>query len=193
MKKQSKNKVVELINIHKNMLAAMETSCTDTILSIVDIITKSLKKGGCVYLCGNGGSAADAQHIAGEFVGRFKKERRALRAVALSTDTSIITAIANDYGYEKIFSKQVEAHVKKGDILWTLSGSGNSVNLIEAAKSAKKQGAFVIAFTGRKNSKLEKLCDVCFCVPNDLIARSQEMHQLGYHIICELVEENFCR
>jgi len=160
-------------------------------VSIAQAITRALEQNGTVYLCGNGGSAADAQHIAGELVGRFRRERKALAAVALSTDTSIITSIANDYAYENVFSRQVEALVREGDILWAFSTSGSSANVIAAVQSAKKKGAYVIAFTGTINSKLEHIADICFCADAESTARSQEIHQLAYHIICDLVEQSF--
>jgi D-sedoheptulose 7-phosphate isomerase len=111
--------------------------------------------------------------------------------VALSTDTSIITSIANDYDYEKVFSRQVEALVREGDILWAFSTSGTSANVVAAAESAKKKGAYVIAFTGAINSKLEQIADICFCADAESTARSQEIHQLAYHVICDLVECSF--
>ncbi len=175
------------------MLAELKIRGIETITAGAEAITKALKANRCVYLCGNGGSAADAQHIAGELVGRFQKERKALAAVALSTDTSILTSIANDYAYEDVFARQVEALVKKGDILWAISTSGSSPNVIKAALLAKEKGACVLAFTGRSNSKLEQIADICFCAECESTARSQEMHQLAYHIICELVEQSFCK
>jgi D-sedoheptulose 7-phosphate isomerase len=183
--------ITDTIETHKKMLAEFEKSGLEKIAAISQAIVKSLKHNGTVYICGNGGSAADAQHIAGEMMGRFRRERKALPAVALSTDTSIITCIANDYAYEKIFERQVEALVREGDILWAFSTSGTSSNVVAAAESAKKKGAYVIAFTGRINSKLEQIADICFCAEDESTARSQEIHQLAYHIICDLVECNF--
>ena len=191
MDKNINKQIKDTIETHKRMVAEFEKSGLETIAAISDAIVKSLKQNGTVYICGNGGSAADAQHIAGELVGRFKRERKALPAVALSTDTSIITCIANDYAYDKIFERQVEALVRKGDILWAFSTSGTSSNVVAAAESAKKKGAYVIAFTGRINSKLEQIADICFCADDESTARSQEIHQLAYHIICDLVECNF--
>jgi D-sedoheptulose 7-phosphate isomerase len=144
-----------------------------------------------VYICGNGGSAADAQHIASELVNRFESNRRALAAMALTTDSSVITSIANDDSYEGIFARQAEALVRKGDVFWALSTSGSSANVLAAARVARQKGAKVIAFTGRKNSLLEGLADVCFCADSKSAARSQEIHQLAYHIICKLVESRF--
>lgn len=191
MDEDIKKQITETIETHKKMTAEFQKSGIEKVAAISQAITRALEQNGTVYLCGNGGSAADAQHIAGEFVGRFKRERKALAAVALSTDTSVITCIANDYDYEKIFSRQVEALVREGDILWAFSTSGTSANVIAAAESAKNKGASVIAFTGRINSKLEQIADICFCAEDESTARSQEIHQLAYHIICDLVECNF--
>ncbi|MHC4587286.1 MAG: D-sedoheptulose-7-phosphate isomerase [Planctomycetota bacterium] len=191
MDEDIKKQIIETIETHKKMLAEFQESGIEKVAAISQAITRALENNGTVYLCGNGGSAADAQHIAGEFVGRFRRERKALAAVALSTDTSVITCIANDYAYEKVFSRQVEALVRKGDILWVFSTSGTSANVIAAAESAKDKGACVIAFTGRINSKLEQIADICFCAEDESTARSQEIHQLAYHIICDLVECSF--
>ncbi|MHC4842540.1 MAG: D-sedoheptulose-7-phosphate isomerase, partial [Planctomycetota bacterium] len=157
---------------------------------IVESITKCLENGGCVYTCGNGGSAADAQHIAGELVGSFEKNRKGLAAVALTTDSSVMTSVSNDYGYENLFYKQVEALVKKGDILWAISTSGSSSNLVSACELAREKGAVLLTFTGKKNSRLEEMADLCLCASSNSTARSQEIHQLAYHIICCLVEQN---
>ena len=192
MDANTKKQITEIIKTHKKMLADFEAQGIETIAAAAEIITRALKQNRRVYICGNGGSAADAQHIAGEFVGRFTRERKGLPAVALTTDTSVITSIANDYGYENIFARQVEALVEKGDILWAISTSGSSPNILAAAKLAKKKGARILAFTGVKNSKLEKTADICFCAHDKATARSQEIHQLAYHIICDLVEQKFC-
>lgn len=191
MDEDIKQQVTETIETHKKMLAEFQESGVETVVAISEAIIRALENNGTIYLCGNGGSAADAQHIAGELVGRFKRERKALAAVALSTDTSVMTCIANDYAYENIFARQVEALAREGDILCAFSTSGTSTNIILAAELAKKKGASVIAFTGRINSKLEQIADICFCAENESTARSQEIHQLAYHIICDLVECNF--
>jgi len=174
------------------MVGQLASDGVEVILTAAEMIVASLKQSGCIYICGNGGSAADAQHIAGEFVGRFRQERKGLAAVALSTDTSVLTAVANDYGYDKVFSRQVEALLKEADLLWAISTSGNSENIIAAAQSAKRKGAKVLAFTGRKNSQLENIADVCFCTKANSSFRCQEIHQLAYHIICDLVEKSLC-
>jgi len=191
MNKDTKKHIFEAIDTHRKMADELQESGTEIIAAAAEAITKSLKQGGKVYLCGNGGSAADAQHIAGELVGRFKRQRKALAAVALSTDTSILTSIANDYSYEDVFARQVEALVTEDDILWAFSTSGASANVIKAAQVAKEKGACIIAFTGTANSKLEQIADICFCADSESTARSQEIHQLAYHIICDLVERSF--
>jgi D-sedoheptulose 7-phosphate isomerase len=193
MDKDVRKKIIKTIEAHKKAIADIETGSIETIAAAAEIIIGALKRNGRLYICGNGGSAADAQHIASELVGRFEYERKPLPAVALTTDTSIITSVSNDYGYENVFAKQVDALVKKGDVLWAISTSGASANIIAAAKLAKKKGAAVLAFTGKNNSKLEQAADICFCANSKSTARSQEIHQLGFHIICGLVEDNFCK
>lgn len=191
MDKDTRKQIVDAIETHKRMIAEFGEGDIETIATAAEAITKALEFKGTVYLCGNGGSAADAQHIAGELVGRFNRERRALAAVALSTDTSVLTSIANDYAYQNVFARQVEALVREGDILWGFSTSGTSANVIKAAQAAKEKGACVIAFTGAADSELEQIADICFCAGAKSTARSQEIHQLAYHIICDLVEDSF--
>ena len=193
MSEDVKKLIYETIEAHKKMVAEIRQSAVETIAAAARTIEQALKQNRTVYICGNGGSAADAQHIAGEMVGRFRRERKALAAVALSTDTSILTSVANDYAYEDVFARQVEALLKEGDILWAFSTSGASKNVIKAAQLAKEKGAFVLAFTGRADSKLEQIADICFCADAESTARSQEIHQLAYHIICDLVEQSFCQ
>jgi D-sedoheptulose 7-phosphate isomerase len=191
MNPETKKYITEAIETHKKMTADFEKTGIETIAGIAETITTALKQEGTVYLCGNGGSAADAQHIAGEFVGRFTRERKPLAAVAFSTDTSVLTCVANDYSYEQVFARQAEALVRKGDILWSFSTSGTSANVIAAARIAKEKGARVIAFTGRSGSKLQQMADICLCADVESTARTQEIHQLAYHIICDLVESGF--
>ncbi|MHC4745183.1 MAG: D-sedoheptulose-7-phosphate isomerase [Planctomycetota bacterium] len=183
--------ITQSIDSHERLLAKLRQTGVEKIVAAAEMITQALSSGGTVYICGNGGSAADAQHIAGEFVGRFTRERKALAAIALTTDTSILTSIANDYSYEKVFARQVEAFVREGDILWAFSTSGTSANVIAAAESAKQRGASILAFTGKDKTPLERLADVCICAADESTARSQEIHQLAYHIICDLVEMSF--
>lgn len=191
MQRNIQSQISQILETHKKMVAKLQDSGLQSITSISEMIIKSLKNGGTVYICGNGGSAADAQHIAGELVNRFESDRKALAAVALTTDSSVMTSIGNDACYEKIFSRQAEALVKKGDVLWALSTSGTSESILAAVKVARKKGASIVAFTGRKKSKLEQIADVCLCADNESTARSQEIHQIAYHIICKLVEQDF--
>ena len=189
---QQKKHILDAIVLHKRLLADLESNCVEQIAAAAKLLIECIRSGGCVYICGNGGSAADAQHIAAELVGRFVRERKALPAVALTTDTSILTSLGNDYGFEQIFSRQVEALVKKGDVLWAFSTSGTSKNILAAAKLAKEKGGSVLGFTGKKNSPLEDMSDVCICVEGPT-ATVQEVHQVAYHILCDLVEEAFAR
>ena len=186
------NQIVrEAIDSHKVMVAQFEQTALETIVEMAKMIVRTFRDGGRLYLCGNGGSAADAQHVAGELVGRLRVKRRGLPAVALSTDTSVLTSIGNDDGYDQVFSRQVEALVGKGDILWAFSTSGQSPNVLRAVELAKDRGTRTIAFTGRKNSRLQALADLCLCADAPASAPSQEIHQLAYHIICDLVERSF--
>ena len=151
----------------------------------------SLKRGGRVLICGNGGSAADAQHIAAELSGRFKKERNALAGIALSVDSSALTAISNDYGFDKVFSRQVEAYGREGDILIAISTSGNSKNVIEAIKSAKEFGLNTITLSGKDGGKIKDLGDINIIVPSFNTPRIQEMHTMIGHMICAIIDEAF--
>ena len=191
MNEHTRNHIVAAIETHKEMVAALQEGSVEVIAAIADAITTVLELDGTIYLCGNGGSAADAQHIAGEFVGRFCRERKALAAIAFSTDTSVLTSIANDYAYERVFARQAEALVRQDDLLWAFSTSGTSANVIAAVEVAKERGARVVAFTGTADSELELIADICFCAEAESTARSQEIHQLAYHIICDLVERSF--
>jgi D-sedoheptulose 7-phosphate isomerase len=152
-------------------------------------IIECFGQGGRVYTLGNGGSAADAQHIAAELVGRFRRDRRALPAVALTTDTSTLTAVSNDFGYEFVFARQVEALVTSRDVVWALSTSGRSPNVLRAIEAAKRIGAFVIGFTSRGGGSMRELCDLCFVVDHDASDRVQEVHILAYHLLCDHVEK----
>lgn len=140
-------------------------------------------------IAGNGGSAADAQHIAGEFVSRFYFDRPGLASIALTTDTSILTAIGNDYGYERVFARQVEANGANGDVFIGISTSGNSKNIVEAIKAAKERGIFTVGFTGAKGGIMKEMCDICICVPSNETPRIQESHIVIGHIICAIVEK----
>ena len=152
------------------------------------LIQTTLKKGKKLLICGNGGSAADSQHFAAELTGRYKKNRRAYPAIALTTDTSALTAIGNDYGFEYIFSRQVEALGARGDILVAFSTSGKSKNILKAIAAAKKRGLRIITLTGKKGASLKRVSDVCIVVPTDETARIQEVHQILYHAWCEALD-----
>jgi D-sedoheptulose 7-phosphate isomerase len=154
------------------------------------LVISALKSNHKILLCGNGGSAADCQHVAGELVGRFKKERAAWPAIALSTDTSILTALTNDYGGDIIFSRQIEALGQEGDILVAISTSGTSPNIIKAVEAAKKKKMKVIGLTGSKGARLKGLSDVCIMAASDDTPRIQECHITAAHIICGLVEDS---
>lgn len=163
----------------------------NTVCAVAEEISQSLKQGGQVLLCGNGGSAADAQHLATEFVSRFYHERKALNAEALTVNTSALTAIGNDYTFDRVFARQLEAKGRTGDILIGISTSGESKNIIEAFKAAKQMGIKVIAFTGDRRSTMEKLADISVVIPAKDTPRIQEMHIMIGHIICEIVERKF--
>lgn len=142
-----------------------------------------------MLIAGNGGSAADAQHIAAELTGRFMRERRPLRALALHANTSALTAIGNDYGYEHVFARELSAHARPGDVFLAISTSGNSVNILHAIEAARQRDVVVIGMSGESGGQMRDGCDVCLCVPATSTARIQEMHITIGHTICELLEE----
>lgn len=158
---------------------------------IIGIIVTAYNNGKKLIIFGNGGSAADAQHMVAELVGRYKKERKALNAVALTTNTSTITALSNDYSYDIIFSRQLEACADKGDVVIGISTSGNATNVIKAIETAKKIGCITIGLTGKTGGKLKNVVDHCICVPSDNTPRIQELHITIIHIICQIVEQMF--
>ncbi len=180
-----KDTISESIQVKQKII-----SDSTTILQISKNLKDVIDDGGTIYLFGNGGSAADAQHVAAELVGRFEKERKALAAEALTTNTSILTAIGNDYDFSEIFARQVIAKVKSNDLVVGISTSGNSINIIKGLKAAKEIGAKTIAFTGSEPRLLKKCSDICFCVPSENTARIQESHIMVWHIVCGLVEKN---
>jgi D-sedoheptulose 7-phosphate isomerase len=164
-----------------------------TIERMARAMIAALRAGRSVYVMGNGGSAADAQHMAGELVGRFLMERRPLPCVALCTDTSVMTAIANDYGVEEVFRKQVQALARAGDVVIGISTSGNSRNVNLALEEARRLGATPLGLAGRGGGAMTTLCDVCLVVPSDHAPRIQEVHGTVIHILCLLVEREVCR
>ena len=155
----------------------------------IDLIYSSLSEGGQLLLAGNGGSAADAQHIAAELTGRFKRERQPIRALALHTNTSALTAIGNDYAYELVFARELAAHARPGDVLMAISTSGNSPNILKAIEAARQLKIKIIGLTGESGGKMRMACDLCLCIPSKSTARIQEMHITIGHAICELLEE----
>ena len=163
----------------------------DHLVAQADDMAERLKRGCRILICGNGGSAADAQHLAAELSGRYVKERRALAGIALTTDTSALTAIGNDYGFDRIFSRQVEALGRPGDLLIGISTSGNSPNVILAVEVAKQLGVRTLGLLGRNGGKLRTLVDDALVVPCPVTARVQEVHQMAYHFWCEAIEAHF--
>lgn len=159
------------------------------LVEVTEAMVAVFQNKGRLLIAGNGGSAADAQHIAGELVGRFLLERAALSAIALSADTSVLTALGNDYAFAVIFARQVEAHGRAGDLFWGISTSGNSVNVLEALKTAKRIGMVTVGLTGQGGGKMLDLCDYCLCIPSCDTPRVQESMLLAEHIICGLVEK----
>jgi len=190
----------ERTNMKEQILSAIEESIEakeylkeqeDSLLGAAEIIFKRFQEGRKLLTCGNGGSAADAQHIAAEFTGRFKKERKGLPAIALTTDTSFLTAWANDYeeGFETIFERQVQSLAKRNDVLWGISTSGNSENVVRAFRKGREMGTYNLSLTGRDGGKLKELSDLNINIPVAATARIQEAHELAYHIICGLVDD----
>ena len=184
------DKLQRAINDAATMHSQMP-SCFTELVAIANVCVKALKHGNKLLFCGNGGSAAESQHLATEFVVRLtaKRNRRALPAMALTTDTSLLTACANDLGFEKVFARQVEAHVQKGDVLFLLSTSGISQNLIEAAQTARAQQGVTIAFLGKEKTPLDEQVDHSLHIPSQSSQRVQEAHLLCGHMLVELVED----
>ena len=188
MKKSRQNQIEGIFEESINLITESK-SLTIQIDKVVDQTLKRIKKGGKIIAMGNGGSAADAQHFVAEFIGRFFNERQSIPALALTTDSSIITAIGNDYSFEKIFSRQCESMVKKNDIVFAISTSGKSKNVIEGIKTCKKTGAFVVGIVGKYGKSMEKYADIVLCVPSKSTPRIQEIHRIILHIICQFVDE----
>ena len=186
------------LEIHNKILDSSESikksiENIPEIIRIIESITKSLKKGNKIILFGNGGSAADAQHIAAELVGRFGYDRKSLPAISLTTDTSVITSIGNDYSFEKIFSRQCESLVNKGDVVVGISTSGNSINVKNGLLVSKRKGAKTVGFLGHKGGHIKNIVDITLIVNSNSTPRIQEVHRTTAHIICEMVEKNISR
>jgi D-sedoheptulose 7-phosphate isomerase len=187
------NLILNSLNQHLEVFHKILAENIENIDVCADLIFETFKRGSKILICGNGGSAADAQHIAAEFVGRYETERIALPAIALTTDTSALTALANDYDFERIFARQVEALAREGDLLIAISTSGNSPNVISAVMKARQQGCKILGMTGARGKKLASLCDTALIVPSDRTARIQEAHITIAHIWCEIIDEKFKR
>ena len=186
------NKALDIINAHAEEGAALRRSffsaCAATLNEAALQMARCLANGGKILVCGNGGSAADAQHMTGELLGRFLMERRSLPAIALTVDTSTLTAVGNDYGYDEVFARQVSGLGKPGDVLVAISTSGNSPNVIRAIEEARKAGITVIGFTGKGGGKMAGLCDYNLCVTSPKTPLIQEMHEACMHLSCELID-----
>lgn len=188
---ERERQLARLVDDHIGVIAAWRQEGLAEVAKFADYCLQGLKQGRTIFFMGNGGSAADSQHLAAEFVGRFVKERQGLPAVALTTDTSILTAVGNDYGFDTIFARQIEALVRTGDVVVGLSTSGNSPNVVQAFEAAKRMGAATIGLTGRSGGKMAAICDLCIRVPAEATARIQEIHILIGHLVCQLVDEEF--
>jgi D-sedoheptulose 7-phosphate isomerase len=186
-----KNLIERELRSHQATLETVLTSMVPAIEEACNMVVETINSGKKVLLFGNGGSAADAQHIAAEFTGRFVKERIALPAIALTTDTSALTSIGNDYGYERVFERQVEALGNIGDLLIGISTSGNSPNVLRALLAGKAKGCKTLGLSGRDGGKMNDACDLNLVVPSDVTARVQEMHILIGHILCTAIDDNY--
>ena len=183
-------------SIQKNIDVLLDTfdgEYIDILKKITSLIVATIKRNKKILLCGNGGSAADSQHIAAEFIGRFKKERKSFPAIALTTDTSILTAVANDYSFDEIFARQIEGLGMHGDLLIALSTSGNSPNVLRAVEAAKKKGMNTVGLTGKDGGRLAHSVDINFSVRSDYTPHIQAGHIIGLHTICEAAENMLCK
>jgi D-sedoheptulose 7-phosphate isomerase len=185
---QQVDRIVAIWDEHLEVAKTLP-SLASAVSSAVDLMYFSMVAGGQLLVAGNGGSAADAQHIVAELTGRFLLERRPFRALALHANTSSLTAIGNDYGYEHVFAREVSAHARTGDVLLAISTSGNSRNILRAIEAARQCGVVVIGLTGEPGGQMRAACDLCLCVPTKSTPRMQEMHITIGHTICELLEE----
>lgn len=186
-------KIKEIIgsSIETKQRLLADENLTKTICDTIDVIVKAFKNSKRIYFCGNGGSAADAQHLAAEFSGRFYKDRKALPAEALHCNTSYLTAVANDYSFDDIYSRLIDGVGGQGDVLVGLSTSGNSANIIKAFETAKKKAMITVGFTGETGGRMKSLSDYLISIPSNDTPRIQECHIMVGHIICQLVEEKY--
>lgn len=183
------NEIEQQLQDNINIMKELLSTHVAVVRNVADVIVKAFKRNNYMYLMGNGGSAADAQHIAGEMIGRFKMDRRPLPAVALTTDSSVMTAIANDFGYDQSFSRQVEALVREGDIVMAFTTSGNSKNILNAVKAARDLRAITVGFTGTDGGLLKNEVDFCIKIPTTNTPRIQECHITIGHILCSIIEK----
>jgi D-sedoheptulose 7-phosphate isomerase len=186
-----KQRITAIIQESIEVKRAVMEACVPSLEKAAQAIILAFQGRNRVYFCGNGGSAADSQHLAAEFIGRFQKERLALPAIALTTDSSILTCLTNDYSYDIIFSRQIEALGAKGDVLVGLSTSGKSVNVIKAFERAKEMGIITVAFVGHDGGPMGRMADIAITVPSRVTARIQEAHITLAHALCEIVENEF--
>jgi D-sedoheptulose 7-phosphate isomerase len=173
----------------RSLLDRFPENGADTLVRMAELMARAITSERMIYTCGNGGSAADAQHIAGELVGRFRRKVKGYKAMALTTNSSVVTALANDYSFDEIFSRQLEARGQPGDVVLTLSTSGGSPNVIRAAETANELGLVSLAFSGKGGGRLAAVSQLAVVVPHDDFARIQEVHMILGHILCGLVEE----
>lgn len=184
--------ILSEMNAHLAVAEAFR-GCADVIATLGQRIIAAIEAGGKVLLFGNGGSAADAQHIAAEFSVRFRTNRAALAGLALTTDTSVLTACGNDFGFEVIYARQIEAFARPGDVVIGISTSGNSTNIVLGLEKARDMGCVTVAFTGGSGGKIAQICDHALIVPSPITARIQECHILAGHIICEMVDQHWAQ
>jgi len=185
--KYSVNNISDLFDKSSEIIKESK-KLSEVVLQVVDVIVSSIKKGNKIILFGNGGSAADAQHMASEFIGKFLNERESFPAIALTSDSAIITSLGNDYGFEKIFQRQCESLVNSGDVIIAISTSGKSENVLRGIKTAKKKGAIIIGLTGIDGGAVKDFSDYLINVPSNETPRIQEGHRTIIHVICEAVE-----
>jgi len=186
-----KNLINKCIEDHKSLVSCLNDQLIDDIEKAALLLVKCLQNGHLVAWCGNGGSASDAEHLCAELVGRFTNERAALKSIAFSANSASVTSISNDYGYENLFSRQVEALCESGDVLIAISTSGNSENVVRAVKKAKELDVQVVGLLGNKGGKLIDECEISLLIPSNSTARIQEMHILIGHILCEIIDNNY--
>ena len=186
-----KERIIRIFDEHARLQKEFLKHNTEMLARVAEVLIQAFRKGRTVYFFGNGGSAADAQHLAAEFVNRFRLDRRALPALALNVDTSVLTSIANDFGYDRVFARQIEAFGRPDDVAVGLSTSGESPNVIEGIRQARRQGLVTVGFSGGDGGALLREVDHCLVVPSKTAARVQELHIIAGHVICDIVEQEY--